>query len=144
MKKVVLALAVLALIGTSVYVSRVLAAPPVRPITFESGLTGVDTGEIVGEWLENIDTVAHNFRVVIRQVPANSTPIVVSDSGILSIAAGQGTHWDYALPSDAPGNDYDLEIDVDSHKMVPTMSVIPSAGGGVLRYWQAPSDFMRF
>lgn len=107
---------------------------------YTSGVFVVSTSEEVKVNLVNTDTIARNFRVVIWQILNNTPRTVLLDSGTTQLAAEQGFHVDLLPLSTA--TDVEVDITVDSDKVVPTLSVLPT-GNGLPRYWQAPAQFKR-
>lgn len=96
-------------------------AQPAAPAGFlyESGAFGVNGGEFAVAKLLNVDTVSHNYRVVIYRA-SGADLVVVVDTGVQSLAAGKLGGG--ASPVE-PGalDDYSAEITTDSDKIISTV-----------------------
>jgi hypothetical protein len=97
-------------------------ARPAAPSGFlyESGAFAVNGGEFALAKLINVDTVSHNYRVVIYRAIGMTLPVVL-DTGVQSIASGTLV---YAIAPVEPGalDDYSVEITTDSDKIIPVVA----------------------
>lgn len=114
-------------------------------IGYESGVFWGQQSDDVTGLVENIDTVAHNYRIVISEYPSGPTPTVVLDTGVQSLAGGQAIfHADYVVTIGSPA-DFTVEITTDSEKIVPSVLIIPQGTGPIPpRFWQSGSQLMKF
>jgi hypothetical protein len=100
---------------------RVGAAPPAPSgFLYESGAFGVVSGEFAAAKFINVDTVSHNYRVVIYRASGASLPIVL-DTGVQTAAAGSLVYAIGPVESLGAQDDYSVEITTDSDRLIPTV-----------------------
>jgi hypothetical protein len=86
----------------------------------ESGLTGVNNGEIISGWLENLDTVSHTYEIVIHEDSSGFVSTVL-DTGTLTIAPGAIATATFTNTTGI--NLFNVEITTSSNKVFPTVIV---------------------
>jgi hypothetical protein len=146
----VVSLLAILLVSGFVYLHQGEARPASSSFQYESGLFLLNPSDYLKVNLANVDTIAHSYRVVVFGT-TNGAPLnTVLDTGTLAIPAGQGMKAEYFVPSTVGGNDYGVEITVDSDTVISTVAVFGNcpnnacpAGSGP-RYWQAGAQLTKF
>jgi hypothetical protein len=116
-------------------------------IRYQRGMFILLTDDFLKINLANLDSSSHTYRVIVYGTVGGSSLSSISDSGSLTVSAGSGTHYDYPVTSG--GNDYSVEITVDSDKVVPSASIFSGCTGGSCpsegpRFWLGPGQFAKF
>jgi len=119
MKKILVLVGLLLVVGASsgLYHLREVSAQSAVGSSFryESGMFATNAGDGISVNVENLGSSNHTYRVIVSEAPGSASPILVLDTGTLTLLANQQTHVDYVvLP---PGDNYVVEVTTDTDKI---------------------------